>query len=198
MDEVRNLCYSLMAQTKVAKSIQIYECTATGTCNVIFVNMRQIEQHQMEKHKQNIYGFSTQSSVHMMYSPMMYMTYDTSIRMEQNGHIKAQKGVNYESPNICPDEEAKKPCIESFNSVKPDGICSKGGAAEEEHVVEDETRAENSNDVRERLTEDLGHEIWNQTTVLSLVKYAAKEELPRKNMWLKMKQKKTLMMSVKG
>ena len=27
---------SLMAQTEVAKSIQIYECTATRTCNAIF------------------------------------------------------------------------------------------------------------------------------------------------------------------
>ena len=48
--------------------------------------------------------------------------------------------------------------MDSINIVKHNEICSKGGAAEEEHVVEDETEAENSNDVRERLTEDLGHQ----------------------------------------
>ena len=62
---------SLMAQTEVAKSIQISGCTATRTCNAIFVNMRQAGQHYVEKHRQNIYGFSTQSSVHMMYSPVI-------------------------------------------------------------------------------------------------------------------------------
>ena len=67
--------------------------------------------------------------------------------MEQNSHIKAQKGVSYDNPNICPDEEANKPSIESFNSVKPDVICSKVGTAEEEHVVEHEIKAENANDV---------------------------------------------------
>ena len=129
-----------MKQTEVAKAIQISGCTATRTCNAIFVNMRQAEQHYMEKHRQNIYGFSTQSSVHMMQSPVMYRTYDTSNRMEQNSHIKAQKRVSDDIPNICPDEEANKPSIESFNSVKPDVICSKAEAAEEEHVVDNEIK----------------------------------------------------------
>ena len=48
--------------------------------------------------------------------------------------------------------------MESVNSVKPSEICIKGGAVVEEHVVEDETKAENSNDVRERLTEGSGHQ----------------------------------------
>ena len=50
---------SLMAQTEVANSILIYEFIVTRTCNAIFVNMRQVEQHHMEKHSQNLYGFST-------------------------------------------------------------------------------------------------------------------------------------------
>ena len=86
----------------------------------------------------------------MMYSPVMYRTNDTSIRMEQNGYINAQKGVSYDNPRICPDKEAKKPSIGSINSVKPDEICSKGEAAKEEHVVENEIKAESSNDVHGR------------------------------------------------
>ena len=49
--------------------------------------MKQAEKHYMEKHRQNIYKFSEQSSVQMMYSPVMY---DNSIRMEQISHIKTQ------------------------------------------------------------------------------------------------------------
>ena len=60
--------------------------------------------------------------------------------MEQNSHIKAQKRVSDDNPNICPDEEANKPSIESFNSVKPDVICSKAEAAEEEHMVDHEIK----------------------------------------------------------
>ena len=70
--------------------------------------------------------------------------------MEQNSHIKAQKRVSDDNPNICPDEEANKPSIESFNSVKPDVICSKVEAAEEKHVVEHEIKAEDANDVQKR------------------------------------------------
>ena len=89
-----------------------------------------------------------------MYSPVMYRTNDLSIRMEQNGHINAQKGVSYDNPNICPDEEASKPSIESFNSVKPDVICSKVEAAEKKHVVEHEMKAENANDVQKRFEQE--------------------------------------------
>ena len=84
--------------------------------------------------RQSIYGFSEQSSVQMMYSPVMYKTDDNSIRMEQISHIKAQIGVSNDNPNMCPDEEASKPSIESFESVEPGVICSKLKATEEEHM----------------------------------------------------------------
>ena len=53
--------------------------------------------------------------------------------------------------------------MESINIVKPSEICSKRGAVEEEHVVEDETKVENPNDVRERLTEGSGHKSMEVT-----------------------------------
>ena len=64
--------------------------------------------------RQNIYGFSEQSSVQMMYNPVMYRTDDNSVRMEQISHIKAQIRVSDDNPNMCPEEEASKPSIESF------------------------------------------------------------------------------------
>ena len=66
-------------------------------------------------------------------------------------------------------------------------------------MVGNDIKAENSNDVQKRLTENLGHQNMESISIVKPGKNAAKEDLPRKNMWLKMKQKqKTLMMSVKG
>ena len=49
--------------------------------------------------------------------------------------------------------------------------------------------ATSSKDVHERLTEDSSHQsIWK----LSPMDYAAKEKLPRKNMWLEQKLKGSL------
>ena len=45
-------------------------------------------------------------------------------------------------------EDSGHRSTESINSVKPDEICSKVEAAKEEHVVENDIRAENSNDVQ--------------------------------------------------
>ena len=91
--------------------------------------------------RQNIYGFSEQSSVQMMYSPVMNKKGDNSIRMEQIYHIKAQTRVSNDNPSMCLKEEASKPDIESFKRVEPIVICSKVEAAEEENLVEDKTMA---------------------------------------------------------
>ena len=91
--------------------------------------------------RQDIYGFSGQSSVQMMYSPVMHKTGDNSIRMEQIYHIKAQTRVSNDNPSTCLKEEASKPDIESFKRVEPIVICSKVEAAEEGNLVEDETIA---------------------------------------------------------